>query len=220
MPSSAETIAAPALLDRFAAIVGAKHVLTDASDTIAYLIEQRDLYQGRALCVLRPGSVAEVAALLALCNATATPVVPQGGNTGLVGGGIPDASGKEVLITLKRLDRIREVDVLSNTMTVEAGVTLADAQSAAEAAGRLFPLSLRVGRVLHDRRQSVDQCRRHGGAALRHRPRSRQRSRSRARRRARAVGSFEAARRTIPATTSSICSSAPKARSASSPPRC
>ena len=134
--------AAPALLDRFAAIVGAKHVLTDADATIAYLTEQRDLYHGRALCVLRPGSVAEVSALLALCNETGTPVVPQGGNTGLVGGGIPDASGREVLITLKRLDRIREVDVRSNTMTVEAGVTLADAQAAAEAAGRLFPLSL------------------------------------------------------------------------------
>jgi FAD/FMN-containing dehydrogenase len=142
MPSPAESLAAPALLDRFAAIVGAKHVLTDPGDTIAYLIEPRDLYQGRALCVLRPGSVAEVAALVALCNATGTPLVPQGGNTGLVGGSIPDASGTEVLITLKRLDRVREVDVLSNTMTVEAGVTLTDAQAAAERAGRLFPLSL------------------------------------------------------------------------------
>ena len=132
MSPPSKSLAVPALLDRFAAIVGAKHVLTDADVTVPYLIEPRDLYQGRALCVLRPGSVAEVAALVALCNATGTPFVPQGGNTGLVGGSIPDASGREVLITLKRLDRVREVDVLSNTMTVEAGVTLANAQAAAE----------------------------------------------------------------------------------------
>src|SRR5665213_4329227 len=114
MISSAETISAPTLLDRFAGIVGAKHVLADDGDMVAYVTEQRDLYRGRALCVLRPGSVAEVSALLALCNETGTPIVPQGGNTGLVGGGIPDASGKEVLITLKRLYRVREVDIRSN----------------------------------------------------------------------------------------------------------
>ena len=142
MSSSADSPTAAALLDRFAAIVGAKHVLTDSDATFPFLNEQRDLYHGRALCVLRPGSVAEVSALLALCNETGTPLVPQGGNTGLVGGGIPDTSGREVLITLKRLDRIREVDVLSNTMIAEAGVTLANAQAAAEAQGRLFPLSL------------------------------------------------------------------------------
>src|ERR1700756_1537021 len=102
MPNSTDTIAPSALLDRFAAIVGAKNVLTDPDAAFPYVTEQRDLYPGRALCVLRPGSVAEVSALLALCNETGTPVVPQGGNTGLVGGGVPDASGKEVLITLKR----------------------------------------------------------------------------------------------------------------------
>src|ERR1700749_3675971 len=132
MSSMTDTFSPPALLDRFAAIVGAKHVLTDPDAMFPFVTEQRDLYTGRALCVLRPGSVDEVSALVALCNQTGTPLVPQGGNTGLVGGGLPDASGREVLITLKRLDRVREVDIHSNTMTVEAGVTLANAQAAAE----------------------------------------------------------------------------------------
>ena len=90
--------------------------------------------------MLRPGSVAEVAAILKLASETATPIVPQGGNTGLVGGQTPHNG--EVLVSLKRLDRIREVDPTSNTMTCEAGVILIKAQEAAAEAGRLFPLSL------------------------------------------------------------------------------
>jgi D-lactate dehydrogenase (cytochrome) len=89
---------------------------------------------------LQPGSVAEVAAILALANETGTAIVPQGGNTGLVGGQI--AIDGEVVLTLRRLDRIREIDALSNAMTCEAGVVLAKAQAAAAAADRLFPLSL------------------------------------------------------------------------------
>src|SRR4029077_11867268 len=102
--------------------------------------EERQLYHGRSPMVLRPGSVAEVAAILKLASETATPIVPQGGNTGLVGGQTPHNG--EVLVSLRRLDRIREVDPTSNTMTCEAGVILARAQEAAAAAGRLFPLSL------------------------------------------------------------------------------
>src|SRR5207302_9707031 len=90
--------------------------------------------------VLRPGKTSEVAAILRLADETRTPVVPQGGNTGLVGGQIPHHD--EVVLSLGRLDRIREVDATSNTMTCEAGVVLAKAQEEAQSADRLFPLSL------------------------------------------------------------------------------
>ena len=130
------------LLARFAAIVGGKHVLTDPSDTAVFLAEPRDLFSGRALCVLRPGTTQEVAAIMKLCDETCTPVTPQGGNTGLVGGQIPGGSGDEVLLSLRRLDRVREIDPSSNTMTVEAGLSLARVQQEASAADRLFPLSL------------------------------------------------------------------------------
>jgi D-lactate dehydrogenase (cytochrome) len=130
----------PDLIDRFAAIVGARYAITDPAEIAPYLTEERGLYHGRSPLVLRPGSVAQVAALLKLANETRTPIVPQGGNTGLVGGQTPHRG--EVLISLRRLDRIREVDPTSNTMTCEAGVVLIKAQEAAATAGRLFPLSL------------------------------------------------------------------------------
>ncbi|MDQ0470587.1 FAD-binding oxidoreductase [Labrys wisconsinensis] len=130
------------LLARFAAIVGAPHALTDPADQQPYLVEWRDKYRGRTPLVLRPGAVEEVAAILKLAHETGTPVVPQGGNTGLVGGQIPHETGAEILVSLKRLDRVRAVDPENDTMDVEAGVTLQRAQEAAEAAGRLFPLSL------------------------------------------------------------------------------
>ena len=127
----------PELLARFAAIVGAKYAVTDAAAQQPYLVEMRDLYHGRTPVVLRPGSVEEVSAILKLANETRTAVVPQGGNTGLVGGQIPHEG--EVLLSLTRLDRIREVDAVSNSMTVEAGVTLQRAREAAEQADRLYP---------------------------------------------------------------------------------
>jgi FAD/FMN-containing dehydrogenase len=130
------------LLDRFAAIVGDRHALRDPQALAPYLVELRDKYFGRTAMVLRPGSAAEVAAILALANETRTPIVPQGGNTGLVGGQIPDQSGSQIVLSLARLDRVRAVDAAGDTMTVEAGVTLAAARAAAEAADRLFPLSL------------------------------------------------------------------------------
>ncbi len=131
-----------ALLDEIAVIVGEHHVITSETDQAAYLSELRNLFHGRALAVVRPGKTEEVAALLALAARTGTPVVPQGGNTGLVGGQIPDSSGDAIVLSLTRLDRVREVDPLTDTMTVEAGLTLLKAQEAAEAVGRLFPLSL------------------------------------------------------------------------------
>jgi D-lactate dehydrogenase (cytochrome) len=128
------------LLARFAAIVGARNAMTEPAEIAPYLSEERGLYHGSSPLVLRPGSPDEVAAILRLANETRTPIVPQGGNTGLVGGQTP--LNGEIVLSLKRLDRIREVDPTSNTMTCEAGVVLARAQEAAAAAGRLFPLSL------------------------------------------------------------------------------
>jgi len=130
----------PDLLPRFAAIVGDRYAITDPAALEPYLIEGRGLYRGRSSMLLRPGSVAEVQAILKLANETKTPLVPQGGNTGLVGGQIPFDG--ELLLSLTRLDKIREVDAASNTMTCEAGVVLAKAQDAATAVDRLFPLSL------------------------------------------------------------------------------
>ncbi len=127
----------PALLARFAAIVGEKYAITDPDQQAAYLTEMRNLFEGHTPMVLRPGSVAEVSAILKLANATATPLVPQGGNTGLVGGQIPHHN--EIVLSLNRLDRIREVDPTSNTITCEAGVTLQRAREAAAAVDRLYP---------------------------------------------------------------------------------
>jgi FAD/FMN-containing dehydrogenase len=129
-----------ALLARFAAIVGAPNAITATAEIAPYISEERGLYHGSSPLVLRPGSRDEVAAIVRLANETRTPIVPQGGNTGLVGGQTP--LNGEIVLSLKRLDRIREVDATSNTMTCEAGVILVKAQEAAAAAGRLFPLSL------------------------------------------------------------------------------
>ncbi len=128
---------------QLAAIVGDKHVVTGAHDMALYLAEPRDLFHGKAICVVRPGSTAEVAAVMKFCFDNNVRVVPQGGNTGLVGGQIPGQGDvDEVLLSLKRMDKVREVDVSSNTMTVEAGLTLLRTQEEAEKAGMLFPLSL------------------------------------------------------------------------------
>jgi len=132
----------PEVLERFAGVVGERHVLTDPEGMRPYLHEWRDRYVGRAACVLRPGSEEEVAALLRIAAEAEVAVVPQGGNTGLVGGQIPFEGGNEVVLSLDRMNRILKVDPEDDSMTLEAGVVLADAQAAAEEAGRLFPLSL------------------------------------------------------------------------------
>jgi FAD/FMN-containing dehydrogenase len=130
------------ILPRLAAIVGTKNLLIDPADMAGYLVEPRDLFKGKALCVARPGTTGEVAAILALCSETRTALVPQGGNTGLVGGQTPSERGDEILLSLARLNRLREIDLDSNAMIVEAGMTLAQVQAEADAAGRYFPLSL------------------------------------------------------------------------------
>jgi FAD/FMN-containing dehydrogenase len=130
------------LLDRFAAIVGPGHALRAPQDIVPFLTEPRDLFHGKTSLVLKPGSVEEVAAILHLADETLTPIVPQGGNTGLVGGQVPDASGRAVIVSLSRMNRVRRIDPEADAMIVEAGVILADAQAAAAKADRLFPLSL------------------------------------------------------------------------------
>jgi FAD/FMN-containing dehydrogenase len=131
-----------AIAAHMAAIVGDKYVLTAPAEMQAYLSEPRDLWHGAAACVVRPGSTAEVAAIVAFADQNGLQLVPQGGNTGLVGGQTPDITGREILLSLIRLDKIREIDPESNTMVVEAGVTLQKVQEIAESVDRLFPLSL------------------------------------------------------------------------------
>ena len=131
-----------AALDALASIVGARHVLADPALFAGALVEPRGLYQGKARALVRPGSTAEVANIAAFCNEARIGIVPQGGNTGLVGGQIPDETGEEIILSTQRLKTIREVDAHADAMICEAGVTLAEAQAAALAADRLFPLSL------------------------------------------------------------------------------
>ncbi|WP_048757046.1 FAD-binding oxidoreductase [Afipia felis] len=128
------------LLARFRAIVGDKHAIMEGDEKAPYLVEERGLYQGHSPLILRPGTTGEVAAICKLATETRTPLVPQGGNTGLVGGQIPHHG--EILLSLRRLDKVREVDPSSNTMICESGVILANAHVAAEKAERIFPLWL------------------------------------------------------------------------------
>ncbi|GGE35713.1 D-2-hydroxyacid dehydrogenase [Agaricicola taiwanensis] len=130
------------LLPRLAEIVGDKNILTEAGAAESYLTEERGLYRGKAVAVVRPASVEEVASVVALCAEAKVPVVPQGGNTGLVGGGVPDETGRAVVVSLNRMTSVREVDIDTGTMTVDAGVTLQAAQEKAAEHDRLFPLSL------------------------------------------------------------------------------
>ncbi|CAN7480081.1 FAD-binding oxidoreductase [Bradyrhizobium sp. LjRoot220] len=130
----------PELIAKFRAIVGEKYAVTDAADIAPYVTEERDLFHGKSPLVLRPGSTAEVSEICKLASAHKIALVPQGGNTGLVGGQTPHNG--EVVVSLRRLDKIREVDAASNTMTCEAGVVLQIAQARARDVDRLFPLSL------------------------------------------------------------------------------
>jgi D-lactate dehydrogenase (cytochrome) len=123
-------------------LIGVPHVLTEPADTEAFLTDWRRRFSGRALAVLKPGSTAEVAAVVQLCNRFRVPIVPQGGNTGLVLGSVPDASGTAIVLSLTRLNRVRALDTVNNTITVEAGCILEQVQNAAAEAERLFPLSL------------------------------------------------------------------------------
>jgi FAD/FMN-containing dehydrogenase len=130
----------PELIAQFRAVVGDKYAVTEAADVAPYVTEERGLFHGRSPLVLRPGSTAEVAAICRLATEHRIALVPQGGNTGLVGGQTPHNG--EVVVSTRRLDKIREVDPASNTMTCESGVVLQVAQKTASEVDRLFPLSL------------------------------------------------------------------------------
>ncbi|WP_434602352.1 FAD-binding oxidoreductase [Pseudomonas sp. Z4-7] len=123
-------------------VVGAAGVVRDPALMASYLTDWRNAYQGQAAFVVRPATTEEVAAVVRLCHDARVALVPQGGNTGLCGGSIPDASGSQMVLSLTRMKRIREIDLANETITVEAGVILQHLQEAASQAGRLFPLSL------------------------------------------------------------------------------
>ena len=129
------------IIDALRGAVGAAHVLTEG-DLSAWELDWRRRWHGKALAVVRPGSTAEVAAVVRACGAQRVGLVPQGGNTGLVGGGVPDASGTQVLLSLQRMNRVRALDKANLALTAEAGCVLQQVQAAAAEAGLLFPLSL------------------------------------------------------------------------------
>ena len=131
-----------AFLDSCCDIVGTAHVITDVRDMSAFLTDWRERTTGKARAVVRPANTESVAALVQLCRQYRVPIVPQGGNTGLVLGGIPDESGKAIVLSLNRMNRIRHIDPLNGTMTAEAGCILKNVQDAASNADRLFPLRL------------------------------------------------------------------------------
>ena len=130
------------LLRTLGEIVGPAGLIDDPAAMQAYLSDWRNAYRGRAALVVRPASAEEVAAVVRACHQAGVALVPQGGNTGLCGGSIPDGSGHQVVLSLTRLTRIRDVDAGNETITVEAGVVLQQVQEAAAAVGRQFPLSL------------------------------------------------------------------------------
>ncbi len=129
-------------LEALGAIVGGKNVLSDGRDTAPYLTDWRKLYSGKSEAVVRPATTAEVSGVVRLCADAGVAIVPQGGNTGLCGGSVPTGKQREVVLSLGRMNRIRELDALNDTLTAEAGCVLADLQRAASDAGRLFALSL------------------------------------------------------------------------------
>lgn len=141
MPGASITVVSMSLLNALQSVLGTAHVLTGA-DAETYVQDWRRRYRGAALAVIRPGSTDEVAQAVRLCAEHGTPVVPQGGNTGLCGGATPDDSGLAVVLSTARLNQIRAIDTDNDTMTVEAGCILQAVQQAAADAGRLFPLSL------------------------------------------------------------------------------
>lgn len=131
-----------ALLADLRLIVGDVGLLTDPSDTAAYAEDWRRLYQGRTPAVVRPASTAELSAVVAACARAGVAMVPQGGNTSMVGGATPSGNGDEIVISLARMNRVRAIDPVDLTVTLEAGVTLKAAQNAALEAGCMLPLSI------------------------------------------------------------------------------
>ncbi|NRP18015.1 putative FAD-linked oxidoreductase [Ensifer adhaerens] len=136
------TLPSPELIASFIDIVGSANALTNPADLVPYLVESRGLYKGTTPMVLRPGSVEEVSRIMKLASATRTAIVPQGGNTGHVAGQIPREGKADIVLSLQRLNRIRDIDPVGNVIVADAGCILADIQKAADDNDRLFPLSL------------------------------------------------------------------------------
>jgi FAD/FMN-containing dehydrogenase len=130
------------LLSAFREVVGSSNVLTDEEDVASYISEWRRTYPGKARAVIRPISTEELARVVSICTQENIPLVPQGGNTGLVGGSTPDESGLEVVLSLKRMNKVINVSPLDSTITLQAGCTILEAQNAALQIGKLFALSL------------------------------------------------------------------------------
>ena len=130
------------LLDAIKDVVGERGLLADPADTAGYVEDWRRLYRGNTPAVVRPGSTGELARVVELCAAARVPIVPQGGNTSMVGGATPSEDGGQLVVSLSRMTRVREIDPIDLTMTIEAGVTLKAAQNAAADAGCLLPLSI------------------------------------------------------------------------------
>src|SRR6185295_16286218 len=125
------------LIENLREVVGTDHVLVEPDDVAPYVIDWRKRYHGAAMAVVRPTDTNQVARVVAACASTGTPMLPQGGNTGLVGGSTPDAAGKTVVISLQRMNRVRAVDRDNDTITVEAGCVLQSLQQFARENGRL-----------------------------------------------------------------------------------
>jgi len=142
MPDTPIANAATALLPAIRAIVGDRGLLTDPADTAAYAQDWRKLYAGRTAAVIRPANTTEVAAVVRLAAQAGVALVPQGGNTSMVGGATPLEDGSELVLSLSRLNRVRDIDPLDMTMTVEAGVSLKAAQNAALERDCMLPLSI------------------------------------------------------------------------------
>ena len=129
------------LIREIVAVVGENNVLVEPEAQLAYLVDWTNRFHGKTQAVVRPANTDEVSRVMAIAYAHGVPVVPQSGNTSLVGGSTPDQSGEAIVINLSRMNRVESIDVINDTMTVQAGLILEKAQEAAQETGRLFPLS-------------------------------------------------------------------------------
>lgn len=137
-----ETITRPKITDRLAALLGPKGITTDAQDLAPWLTDWRGRYHGAALAMVAPANAVELAAIVRLAGETGTPIVPQGGNSGMVGGATPDAEGAALLLSTRRMNAIRSIDPAARTVVAEAGVVLQTLHEAVAAQGLRFPLTL------------------------------------------------------------------------------
>ena len=146
-------------LNAFSTMIGAAFVLTDPNISIAYTHDWTGEYAGTPICVLSPATTEDVCQVMTYCNNNQIAVIPQGGNTGLVGGSYVEQADTAVLLNLKRMNRIRDLDAIDFSAVVEAGCIVQTVQDAAKDADRLFPAILRRRRLGPDWRSNCDQCR-------------------------------------------------------------